>query len=133
MKALSKIWSLVSIGCAMNSSTVLMVRAYLITASLAAASIEIPVLASYDLFDVSENVFASRAFRVGVVITVVGAVLATRYAARAAFRFALLHDQATFSRANAQSIAVSQACPLRSLVILHLRFNRWAVEVAGHA
>lgn len=109
-----------------------MLRAYLITASLAAASIEFSALASYDLFDVSENVFVSRAFRTGVVIAIVAAVLATRYAARAAFRSALLHRQATVSMANAQSIAVSQSCPLRALVILHLRFNRRAVEVAGH-
>lgn len=133
MKAISKVWLFVSMACAMNSSTVLMVRAYLITASLAAASIEIPVLASLDLFDVSENVFLSRVFRASVVIAIVTAVLATRYAARAAFRSAVLHNQATVSAANARSIAVSQACPLRALVILHLRFNRRSVEVAAHA
>lgn len=108
-----------------------MLRAYLMTASLAAMSIEIAVLVSLELFGVSERVFASTVFRASAACAIIGAVLMTRQVAQIAYRSAVTHRYATLSGTNSQSVAVSSACPVRMLVILHLRFNRRVVDFVG--
>lgn len=115
----------------MKSPTIDMLRAYLMTASLAAMSIEIAALVSLELFGVPEHVFASAMFRVCALSAIIGAVLATKYAANRAYRSAVAHRYARSSVANIRGVVVSPACPVRSLVILHLRFNRRTVELAG--
>jgi hypothetical protein len=115
----------------MKSSTIDMLRAYLMTASLAAMSIEIAVLVSLELFGVSERVFTSTVFRASAASAIIGAVLMTRHVARIAYRSAVTHHYATLGGTNSQSVAVSPVCPVRMLVILHLRFNRRVVDLAG--
>jgi hypothetical protein len=114
----------------MKSSTIDMLRAYLITASLAAMVIEIAALISIEWFGVSEHVFTSLVFRASAVSAIIGAVLMTKHAAHMAYRSAVAHHYATLSEANSQSVAVSPACPVRMLVILHLRFDRRTLDLA---
>ena len=112
----------------MKPSTIDMLRAYLVTASLAAAAIEAAALVSIILFGVSEAVFTSTTFRVASVVAIVCTVLVTKRVARAAFVSALSHHYAAFTDAHVGIISVSPVCPVRMLVILHLRFNRRAIE-----
>jgi hypothetical protein len=128
MKAPSIFLSPVSTSCATKTSTIDMLRAYLVTASLAATAIEALALLSIGLFGVSEHVFASVTFRVASVVTIVCIVLVTKRVARVAFMSALSHRYASFTDGHSNAIAVSPVCPVRMLVILHLRFNRRAIE-----
>jgi hypothetical protein len=120
----------VSTNCAMRPSTIDMLRAYLLTASLAAIAIEAAALLSIGLFGVSEDVFTSMTFRVASIVAIVCMVLVTRQVARAAFVSALSHRYASFSEEHSNAIILSPACPDRMLVSLHLRFNRQAIECA---
>lgn len=114
----------------MRPSTIAMLRAYLLTASLAAAAIQVVALLAIGVFGVSEDVFTSGTFRIAAVASIVCVVLVTRRIARAAFVSALSHDYAIVTDARSNATSVSPACPVRTLVILHLRFNRRPVEWA---
>jgi hypothetical protein len=114
----------------MTPSTIAMLRAYLMIASLAAAAIQLAALLSIGLFDVSEDVFTSATFRLAAVATIVCVVLVTKRIARAAFVSALSRDFATIIDARSNATSISPACPVRMLVILHLRFNRRPIEWA---
>jgi hypothetical protein len=121
----------------MKSPTIHMLRAYLMTASFAAMSLEVGVLVSLEVFGVPEQVFGSAAFRLCACFAIVGAVLVTKCVANLAYRSAVEHRYTKTTKAtkangaNVQSVAVSPACPVRTLVILHLRFNRRMVDLAG--
>lgn len=114
----------------MKSSTIDMLRAYLLTASLAAAAIEVAALLSLGLSGVSDDIFTSTTFRAAAVVAVVCIVMVTKLVAHAAFVSAVSHRYTAFSDACSHSISVSPVCPARRLVILHLRFNRGAFELA---
>jgi hypothetical protein len=114
----------------MTPSTIAMLRAYLLTASFAAAAIEVLALLSIDLFGVSENVFDSGTFRIAAVATIVCIVLVIKRIARAAFISALSHDYAVVTDVPSRGTSVSPVCPGLMLVILHLRFNRRPIEWA---
>jgi hypothetical protein len=114
----------------MKPATIDMLRAYLLTASLAATAIEAAALLSIDLFGVSEDVFSSPTFRAAIVAAIVCIVLVIRQVARAAFVAALSHHYASLPDEHSNAISVSPACPVRLLVVLHLRFNRKAIEWA---
>jgi hypothetical protein len=114
----------------MKTSTREMLRAYLMTASLAATAIEALVLIALFLFDISEVAFQSTAFRLGACAFVVAAVLVTRRLAYLAFRSALKNRYATVFGAEGETISVSRHFPGRRLVILHLRFSRKLFELA---
>jgi hypothetical protein len=118
----------VSTSCAMKPSTIDMLRAYLLTASLAAAAIQAAVLLSIILFGVSEDVFTSMIFRIATVAIIVCIVLVIKRIARAAFVSALSQRYATVTDAHSNATSVSPVCPVRMLVILHLRFNRRPFE-----
>lgn len=107
----------------MKPATIDMLRAYLMTTSLAAVVTEVLVLVALFGFGMPEYTVHSIAFRVGVVIAVAIIVLVTRQLAQAAFRSAVSNHYATFC-GGSQSISVSRRCPVRQLVILHLRFIR---------
>ncbi|SIO45515.1 hypothetical protein [Paraburkholderia phenazinium] len=108
----------------MTPATIAMLRAYLLTASLAAAAIQMVALLSIGLFGVPEAVFTSGPFRLVAVASVVCIVLVVKRIARAAFLSALSLDYATVTDAHSNTTSVSPVCPVRMLVILHLRFNR---------
>lgn len=108
----------------MKPSTIDMLRAYLMTVSLAAVGMQIVMLVCLVVFGVSEQVFEAAPFRLAVAVIIVFATLATKHIAHAAFRFAVAHRHATYGDARVQIISVSRGCPVRMLVILHLRFSR---------
>ncbi|HEY1996284.1 hypothetical protein [Paraburkholderia sp.] len=108
----------------MKPATIDMLRAYLMTTSLAAVFIQAVVLLALFGFGMPEYEVHSVAFRVGVLVAVAGIVLATRQVAQAAYRSAVSNCYATFSGAGSRIISVSPRCPVRQLVILHLRFIR---------
>ncbi|RFU48392.1 hypothetical protein [Paraburkholderia sp. DHOC27] len=116
---------------AIKSSTVDMLRAYLITAALAAMSIQVAALVAMDVFGVSEQFFTSSLFRMCAAVVVAAAVLIVKHVANVVYCSAVAHRYATLKGANGQRVAVSLACPVRALVILHLRFERRRFELAG--
>jgi hypothetical protein len=112
----------------MKPSTIDMLRAYLLTASLAAAAIQAAALLSIILFGVSEDVFTSMTFRIAAAAIIVCIVLVIKRIARAAFVSALSQCYATITDAHSNATSVSPVCPVWMLVILHLRFNRRPFE-----
>jgi hypothetical protein len=115
-----------------------MLRAYLMTASLAAMSIEVGALVSLEVFGVPEQVFGSAIFRLSACFAIIATVLVTKGVANLAYRSAVEHRYTKTTKtkggngqSEGQSVAVSPACPVRTLVILHLRFNRRMVDLAG--
>jgi hypothetical protein len=117
-------------NCAMTPATIAMLRAYLVTASLAAAAIQMGALVSIGLFGVPEDVFTSGTFRLAAAATIVCIVLLIKRIARAAFLSALSHEYAIVTDAQSNATSVSPICPVRTLVILHLRLNRRPIEWA---
>ncbi|MGF6724779.1 hypothetical protein P3T43_004148 [Paraburkholderia sp. GAS41] len=130
MKAPSIFRTSVSTRYTMRPATIAMLRAYLLTASLAAAGIQLLALLAIGVFGVSEDVFTTATFHIAAMASTVCIVLVTRRIARAAFVSALSHDYATVSDARSNAISVLPACPVRMLVILHLRFIRRPIEWA---
>jgi hypothetical protein len=100
------------------------------TASLAAAAIQMAALLSIGLFGVPEAVFTSGPFRLVATASIVCIVLLVKRIARAAFLSALSLDYATITDTHSNATSVSPVCPVRMLVILHLRFNRRPIEWA---
>jgi hypothetical protein len=113
----------------MKPSTIDMLRAYLITASLAATLMEAVALLALFPFGMSEEAFQSTPFRLVACASIVGAVMLIRQLARVAYRSAVANHYATFRGSHAQEVALSPGCPGRRLVILHLRFNRRLFEL----
>jgi hypothetical protein len=109
------------------------VRPYLITASVAAATIDAAAAVAVLGFDVPESLFETAAFRVLGVGLVALVVLATRGAASVAFRTALRERHAVRSPQADPPVRVSSACPARGLVLLHLAFTGTRYASAEHA
>jgi hypothetical protein len=107
-----------------------MIRAYLLTASLAAAGIDAIVLMALLVCGCSEDALRTSTFRLVAALAVIAVVLVTKQLARTAFRSALAHRHATVGGAPARVVSISSACPARALVILHLRFNRCRFALA---
>jgi hypothetical protein len=108
----------------MKPTTVDMLRAYLMTASLASAVIATLALAALAVFGISDQTFQTPAFRAGAVAAVIFLVLLTRQAAKLAFHTAVANRHTPPIGPRGHRISVSRECPRRQLVILHLRFSR---------
>jgi hypothetical protein len=108
----------------MKPSTVDMLRAYLMTASLASVFIATLALAALVVFGISDETFQTPAFRAGAVAAIICLVLLTKKAAKLAFHSAVANRHATPIGPLGHSISISRECPGRPLVILHLRFSR---------
>ncbi|VVE60951.1 hypothetical protein PAN31117_00415 [Pandoraea anapnoica] len=115
----------------MKSTTIQMLRAYLIVASLGAMCIDVCVVIAMLVFDVPERVFTSADFRIAMAASLLLLLLAARSLASAAFRAALASRHAMFDgveRANGPrgtgSVALRDDCPHRLLVLLHIRIHR---------
>ncbi|WP_228975798.1 hypothetical protein [Paraburkholderia gardini] len=117
-------------GPVMKPAVVDMLRAHLLTASLAAMCFQVIALASL-FFDVSEASLESVPFRVLALGCVVTSVLLTRQVASMSFSRALHSHHATYRTASALGgvVSVASNCPLRRLVILHLRMSGRPFEV----
>jgi hypothetical protein len=108
----------------MKPSTVDMLRAYLMTASLASVFIATLALAALAVFGISDQTFQTQEFRAGAVAAVIFLVLLTRQAAKLAFHTAVANRHTSPIGQRGHRISVSRECPRRQLVILHLRFSR---------
>ncbi|WP_158903760.1 hypothetical protein [Burkholderia sp. L27(2015)] len=123
----------------LKAATVDMLRAYLLTASLAATLVEFVILVAIVVFGCSQETFESTGFRLTVMLILLVAVLVTRQIAGATFRSAVAHHYATFSGVSSetvtpqtatQTVTLSPTCPRRPLVVLHLRLSRRLFELA---
>jgi len=135
----------------LKAATVDMLRAYLLTASLAATLMEFVILVAIVVFGCSQETFESTGFRLTIMLVLLAAVLAIRQIAGATFRSAVAHRYATFSAVSsetytaqtvaqtragtragtrAQTVTISPTCPARPLVVLHLRLSRRLFELA---
>jgi hypothetical protein len=115
----------------MKPSTVDAMRAWLVVASLAATFIDAVVLVALGVFDVPERVFESAPFRIGVAIAIVLTLFVTRRAARYAFRSAVASQHAIVCDTLGPTVFLSADCPLRLLVVFHLRLTRARVVPAA--
>ena len=114
----------------MSQSTVVMLRAYLATASLAAALVGGVAVAISIVFNVGDAVFESASFRLGATAMVVFLVLLAKRAGLLAFRSALENRHVVYHDPQREAVAVSSGCPLRWLVVLHLLFHGKAFALA---
>jgi hypothetical protein len=107
----------------MKQTTVEMIRAHLVTASIAATTIDVAVVSLLFFFRFPEAAFETASFRMLMFTLLLAAVLTTRHVARLAFRAALRQHYARFVGPDSDSVSVSARCPARRLVILHLHFT----------
>ncbi|VVE86298.1 hypothetical protein [Pandoraea bronchicola] len=109
----------------MKSSTIRMLRAYLLVASLGAAGIDACVVIAMLIFDVPERIFTSADFRIAMAASLLLLMLAARSLAAAAYQAALSSRHATLHGAGGRgSVALRNDCPNRLLVLLHIRIHR---------
>lgn len=108
----------------MKASTVHMLRAWLIAASLAACAIDAAAIVALSAFHLPERVFESGPFRAGVVVAIALALVATRRLGQSAFRSALASRHAIVRDTPCQTVWLAADCPLRLFVVFHLSVNR---------
>ena len=127
----------------MKSTTIRMLRAYLLVASLGAACIDAGVVVAILVFDVPERVFTSADFRIAMAGSLLLLMLAMRSAASQAYRAALASRHATVDRMDGHEgrdgrdggggrdgrpprtkVALRDDCPHRLLVLFHIRIHR---------
>ena len=113
----------------MKPSTVDMLRAHLMTASVLAMAIEAAALLSLIVFGTSESTFTTPLFRLMVVALLACGLVVARWVAFVAFARALRSHHAIRRTPRSGLVSLASNCPLRKLVILHLRFSRTAFEV----
>ena len=107
----------------MKHTTVQMIRAHLVTASVAATAIDVCVVSLLFFCKIPQTLFETTTFRVLTFGLLLAAVLITRHAARVAFRAAVKRRHARFVGPRFDAVCVSALCPARGLVILHLHFT----------
>ncbi|SEK07746.1 hypothetical protein [Paraburkholderia diazotrophica] len=107
----------------MKQTTVEMIRAHVVTASVAATAIDVAVVSLLFFCKFPESMFETASFRVLTFTLLLAAVLATRHAAHIAFRAAIRRRHARFVGPREDAVCVSSLCPARRLVILHLHFT----------
>ncbi|HEY1611861.1 MAG TPA: hypothetical protein VGG24_21550 [Paraburkholderia sp.] len=107
-----------------------MLRAWLLAASLAATVVDLAVIAAVGVFGVPERVFEATPFRVGVLVVIVLALVVIRTVARFAFRSAVATQHAIVRETPCQTVSISADCPLRLLVVFHLRLKRARLALA---
>lgn len=108
----------------MKPSTVDTLRAWLFVASLAATAIDAVVLVALEIFGVPERVFETAPFRVGVLIVIALTLVVTRHLAQSAFRSAVASRHAIVRDTPCQTVSLTADCPLRLLVVFHVRLSR---------
>jgi hypothetical protein len=100
-----------------------MIRAHVVTASVAATAIDVAVVSLLFFCKFPESMFETASFRVLTFTLLLAVVLATRHAAHIAFRAAIRRRHARFVGPQEDAVSVSSMCPARRLVILHLDFT----------
>lgn len=107
----------------MKLSTLVRLRAYLITASLSAVAIQIGALVSILVFGVPERWFQTAGFRLAAAGAIVGMVSIFATISQVAFRSAVARHYAMHDETHPGVFCVSDECPLRAFVILHLQLT----------
>ncbi|WP_109482697.1 hypothetical protein [Paraburkholderia sp. C35] len=107
----------------MKHTTVRMIRAHLVTASVAATVIDVCVISLLFICKFPQTLFETASFRLLTFALLLAAVLITRRAAHVAFRAALRRHHAHFIGPRRDAVCVSAICPARGLVILHLHLT----------
>lgn len=109
----------------MRSSTIRMLRAYLLVASLGAACIDACVVIAMFVFDVPERTFTSTDFRIAMAASLLLLILASRSLAAVAYRAAIASRHAAVDATQGRCrVALRDDCPNRLLVLLHIRIHR---------
>lgn len=109
----------------MKSTTIRMLRAYLLVASLGAVCIDACVVIAMLVFDVPEYVFTSADFRIAMSGSLLLLMLAARSLAGVAFQAALASRHATVdSEPGGRNVALRDDCPHRWLVLFHIVIHR---------
>jgi hypothetical protein len=109
----------------MKSSTIRMLRAYLLVASLGAACIDACVVIAMLVFDLPERIFTSADFRIAMALSLLLLMFAARSLAAVAYQAALATRHATVNGVRGRSrVALRDDCPNRLLVLLHIRIHR---------
>ncbi|MCM2550965.1 hypothetical protein [Burkholderia glumae] len=103
-------------------------RTYLLIAALAASGAQILVLLSIAVLQIPQHHFTTPTFRCATLVYLAVAVAATRAGARFAFRAGLRRGHVRLEPAAPGTVRVSPRCPLRALVLLHLRLRREQFE-----
>lgn len=107
----------------MKQTTVEMIRAHVVTASVAATAIDVAVVSLLFFCKFPESMFETATFRALTFTLLIAAVFLTRHAAHRAFRAAIRRRHARFVGPQEDAVCVSSMCPSRRLVILHLHFT----------
>ena len=106
----------------LNHTKLESIRAHLMVASIAATVIDAIVLLLIDLFNISESVFETAAFRLLVISGISIALVTTRGFLLVTYRSALRQSNVS-THSPHDGVHVSGACRLRPLVMLHLRLS----------
>jgi hypothetical protein len=113
----------------MTGSTRLMLRAYLMTASVAAAGIQsLIVMPMTFLFRVPVEAFETTRFRMVALLVVSGSVFIARGVASCVFHAAVRRGDVTFAACGDGVACIPAACARRKLIVLHLHFARMRYE-----
>ncbi|MBI0330486.1 hypothetical protein [Burkholderia plantarii] len=99
-------------------------RTYLLIVALAAFGAQALVLLSIGVLHVPQSDFTTLTFRCVTLAYLVVAVAAVRAGARFAFRAGIGRGQVRVEPAPGGTVQVSRHCPLRLLVLLHIRLHR---------
>ncbi|WP_087689744.1 MULTISPECIES: hypothetical protein [unclassified Pandoraea] len=108
----------------MQSSTIRMLRAYLLVASLGATCIDACVVIAMLVFDVPQSIFGTTDFRLSMAGSLVLLIFAARSLAGVAFQAALnSHHARQDIEQGGASVAVRDDCPHRLLVLFHINIH----------
>ncbi|BAO86448.1 hypothetical protein BSFA1_14710 [Burkholderia sp. SFA1] len=107
----------------MSRTTVDMLRAYLMTASIVAVCINGGIVIAVLIFHMSDTIFEGSLFRFIAVCSLAVSIMAVRHRAMRAFRRAL-ECQNVFDAGFGRPVLVDSSCPSLALVILYLRLAR---------
>jgi F0F1-type ATP synthase assembly protein I len=105
----------------MTPSMMTITRAYLMAASLSAASLQVVVVAMIFLGGTPEMAFKNETFHLIAVLLICGMVLGINRLSRAAFDAARHCGHVSLD--SGKSASVSSTCPKRQLVMLYLQFK----------
>jgi hypothetical protein len=106
----------------MKQTTIEMLRAHLMAASLCAVCIEFGMAIAH-LCGVADQRFQNASFRLAGLLLIAGCVAAVRCIAQLAFDAAEKRHYATREGPRCELVRVSVCCPWLALVVLHLRFT----------
>lgn len=107
----------------MKLSTTVRLRAYLVTASISAVVIQVGALVAIFAFGVPEAYFQTPTFRLAAAGAICAMVFGFATISQLAFRSAVARRYAIHDDSQPGGFSVLNACPLRAVVIFHLKMT----------